>query len=491
MDFLDPKKQRRHTIQLMVGYVLVAIAILISTYLIFEVVYNGIGRGKDGEIVQNGLLYISSAPSGGSIYVNGKDSKARTNTRVSLVSGQYDLKIAKAGYRDWSRTIQLDGGSVAHYDYPFLIPTKLTTTSVKSYDGAPGLVTQSPDQRWLVVQHPDGSGVFDIYDQDNPKTPAVTNSLPVGVANTGTTQSWQLVEWSTDNDHLLLKHTYDSKTEFIMMDRGDSTKSINLNQQLDISPTKLTLRDKKYDQYYVYDQTAQTLQTVSLGQPTPQAYLEHVLDYQSYGSDIMLYASSAASSASKVSIDLLQSGKTYNLREVAAGTTYLLNLTKYSGAWYVGLGASSESKIYVYKNPVTQLNSKLGVLVPTAILKTPSPTYLSFSDNAQFIMSENGSQFSTYDAETNTSYSYDSKLPVDAPQAHATWMDGDRLTYISGGKLVMFDYDHANPQTLQAASPNYLPFFSSNFKTVDTLSIPNPNGQTTLSSTALRIPADQ
>ena len=153
--------------------------------------------------------------------------------------------------------------------------------------------------------------------------------------------------------------------------------------------------------------------------------------------------------------------------------------------------ASSESKVYVYKNPVTQLNSKLGVLVPIAILKTVQPTYLAFSDNARFITSENGSVFSVYDAENDESYTYDTKAPLDAPQAHATWMDGHRLTYVSGGKLLVFDYDHKNVQSLMAASPDYTPFFSSNYKFVDTFALPDPAGQTVLTTTSLRTPADQ
>lgn len=491
MDYLDPQKQRRHSIQLMIGYVFVAIAVLICTIVLLYEAF-GFGRGKNGEIVQSGFVYVSSQPAGAQIRLNNQLNKAQTNTRLSLVSGRYDLQINRTGYRQWQRPINVVGGSVENFDYPFLFPTALTSTTVgKAYDAAPGLATQSPDRRWLLVQQAGSPTSFDEYDLKNPKTAAAVISLPTSVVTTGITQSWQLMEWSTDNRHVLLKHTYDDKSEFVMVDRTDPTQSVNLNTALKLNPTKLSLINKKYDQYYVYDASSQDLQTVSLSDTTPKPLLEHVLDYKSYGSNDMLYASSNASGSDKVSIDLLQDGKTYALREVAANSTYLLNLTQYDGDWYIAAGASVENKVFVYKDPVTQLNSKLGALVPVYVLKAPTPSYLAFSDNAQYIMDENGSQFSVYDVKNDAGYTYDTKMPVDTPQPHAGWMDGDRLTYISNGKLLVFDYDHANPQTLVTANSSYQPFFDPAYKFVDIFGVPATDGKVSLTTTPLLTPADQ
>jgi hypothetical protein len=37
------------------------------------------------------------------------------------------------------------------------------------------------------------------------------------------------------------------------------------------------------------------------------------------------------------------------------------------------------------------------------------------------------------------------------------------LMYISNDKLVVFDYDSTNEQTLMPADPDYLPFFDQNY----------------------------
>jgi len=494
MDFLDPRQHRRHVLMIYVGYAVIGLAILIGTIILMNIAY-GFGLGKNGQVVQNGFMYLSTYPSGADIRLNGKLQNAKTNARLSLPGAAYHVQLDRDGYKSWQRDIVLEGGSVMRFDYPLLIPSNLKTTDIKSYTTAPTLAVQSPDRRWLLVQHTDDQSAFDMYDlksfdSKTLKQTVTSIAIPADLITSGSNSSWQLGEWSTDNQHVLLQHLVDGKTEFIVVDRTDPTKSINLTDTLKVSPTKVTLRDKKYDQYYLYDATSQILSTASLNDPAPVTLLDHVLNYQSYGSDIVLYASSNASSSDKVAINLLQGGKTYSLRETTAGTNYLLNITRYSGSWYVAVGASSENKVYIYKNPVNQLSSKLGVLTPVYILKTEAPTYLAFSSNAQYIMDENGTKFSVYDAEYDKGYTYDAGAPIDTPQQHASWMDGNRLTYVSGGKLLIFDYDHTNAQTLVTANPNYLPFFDTAYKFVDVLNT-GASGKTTLINTSLRIPADQ
>jgi hypothetical protein len=488
MDFLDPKKRRRRDILNIIGYGLIAIALVFAVRILF-LTSSGYGLDKNGKVVQSGLVFVASSPSGAEVRVNGVLNKAQTNDRLSLVSGNYSISYSRTGYNNWHQNINLDGGKIVRLDYATLFPAKLTTTSVKKYVGATGLATQSPDRRWLLVQQPGSETVFDMYDLKNQKLAPTQITVPTSALTTGTADSWALGEWSNDNQHVLLSHIHDGVTEFVMVDRTDPTKTVNLNTTLGVNPTKISLVDKKFDRYYVFDAAAQTLKTARLDATEPQNYLTDVLEYQSYSDNVVLYASSKTATSGKVGIVLLLNGKSYFLREVSGGTTYLLNLTQYNHAWYVAIGAQSENKIYVYKNPNEQLSSNLGLLVPVSVLKTPAPNKLTFSSNARFIMAENASQFSVYDAEVGKAYAYDTKMPLDAPQTYANWMDGHRLMYVSGGKLVVFDFNHTNVQTLSAGDPSHVPFFTPNYRYLYTLAPVNGTTQD-LTSTALRTPAD-
>ena len=488
MDFLDPQKRARHTIIILTGYVLIGVAIIIATIVLLYQAY-GFGLNRNGSVIQNGLLFFSSQPAPADIYINGKLSKSKTNTRLVLPSGIYNIKLDKAGYRPWERTIELDGGRVAHYDYPLLFPKKLVTSKLHGYDAAPSLATQSLDRRWAVVSQAASMTNFDVYDLSNPAKEPTVITLPSDLLTKATTtESWQLSEWADDNQHVVFQHSYDGKIEYILLNRTAPAESLNLNKTLAVTPTKLTLNDKKYDQYYLHNSDG-TLQTVSLKAPTAVALLNHVMAYQTYGNNSVLYATDEGAAAGKVAVKFLDNGQTNVVRSLPAGTTYILNLTKYSGTFYFAIGAASENKVYVYKDPIGQINAGVvRVPVPAQVLHVDSPNYLGFSSNAQFIVAENGQQFGVYDIENKHGYNYKTSQALDAPQAHASWMDGNRLNYVSGGKLLVFDYDYTNSQTLMAANPVYLPFFAPDYQHLYSLAPGIVAGQISLTQTALLIP---
>lgn len=498
MDYLDPKKQIQHRIRLLVGYVLVGVAVIFGTVILLYQAY-GFGLGKNGKVIQNGLVFLSSQPHPARIYINGALKSVRTNVRLSLPAGIYNVTLTRDGYRDWQRVLPLTGGSVEHFDYPFLIPKALAPKAVADYAGTPRLTTQSPDRRWLLVQRPGPVGNFDLYDlkiaTKAPVQPPVRLALPAGLLSKATgSEGWQLGEWADDNKHVLLRHIYDGHIEYVLVDRTDAAQSINLNQRVTALPSRVSLADKKFDQYYAYD-TAGRLSKVSLKQPVLQPLIDHVLAYKPYGKDTVLYVTDSGAPAGKALLRLRSGAKTYTIRAFPAGpgARYLVDLAGYKGKLYVVASASSADRIYVYKDPLGQLSDNPSHLpVPAQVLRVNNPDYLSFSDNAQFVMAERASEFAVYDIENKQVYHYNSLHRLDKPQTHAGWMDGDRLVFTSAGKLFMSDYDNANRQVLVASSGRYLPAFTPDYKSVYTLAPATAgHGHFSLYRTPLLTPADQ
>jgi len=343
MDYLDPQKQFRHRVIMFVGYVALAIAITIATLILLYQAY-GFGLGQHGTIIQNGLIFVSSQPSSAQIYINGV-TKSQTNARILMPAGVYQVKLTRSGYRDWHRAIDVQSGSVTHYDYPFLFPVSLKTTKLQNYAAVPAMITQSTDRRWLVVQKPDSAIAFDVYDLKNSVKAPLVISLPVGVVTKATSaESWQALEWADDNQHVLMQHNYDAKYEYILVDRQNFDQSVNLNTALAASPNKLNLRNKKYDQYYLYATASGVLQTASLAVPTPTALLNHVLAYEFYGSDKVLFITDTDAPAGRVLLKLSVGNLSYIIHSFPADSNYLLSLMNYNGTLYVSAGAASENK---------------------------------------------------------------------------------------------------------------------------------------------------
>lgn len=501
MEFLDPKKQRAHLIRLFIGYFLIGTALILTTIILL---YQAYGFGlKNGEVIQNGLIFISSKPGPADIVVNGKKRSETTNARLLLPAGQYAFDLQREGYRPWRRSITLEGGAVQRFDYPMLFPQKLVTETAKKYDSQPAIMTQSPDRRWLFVQASADYRVFDVFDFNRPDKTPVALTVPQNIATLGgNAHGWNLVEWSNDNSHVLLQHTAtvngQPASEYILVNRETPEQSVNLTSALGVNPVDIELRDKKFDQYFIYTDDRR-LMTASLEKPQPALLLDRVLGFKTYGDNMVLYATDKDAAAGTSLIRLYDNSKNYTLRSLAANPAYMLELTKYGGDWYMVAGAPSENRTYIYKNPVASLNDKPEApLVPVQILKTENPNYVSFSDNARFIVTANGQQFSIYDAEYDKKYAYTTKVPLDAPQLHARWMDGHRLTYISGGKVTVFDYDNTNNETLNDTQPQFGAFFDRNYEVlyaIEAQAAKDAAGkditQFVLTSTALRTPQDQ
>ncbi len=475
MDYLDPRKRRYYNVRLLVGYVLVAIVIGLATII---VVYGANGYGfntKTGQIVENGLLFVGSKPGGAQIILNGQP-KNTTPARMILPAGNYTLTIQKQGYRDWTRSFALDGQTVGRYVYPFLLPTTPRVTTLQTYKTSPGLITESPNRHWLLVENNSlsvQSPVFDQYDTTtlDKTTPSVTRvTIPAGLLTNYSAQSkLALVEWSTDNNNVLLRHTYPGGSEYIVFDRADPAQSFNVNSTLKTAPDLVSLYNKSVSQLYIYDAASGSVRLGSVFSRTLAApIIKGVLAYKPFGKNLVLYVTNDKEPAGRVAAKIWNNGHSYTLFEFQAGRHYLIDLAQFQGHFYYFAGSDAEGRVNLYKDPLNDLtDSASGRARAFLSLSLPGANIGGFSDNAQFIGIENGQQLAVYDLQNLNEYNYTLKQPL---AGDLQWMDGDRYIGDSGGKVFVSDYDGANQQLLTATNLPTGGFFSGDYNHLLTLS---------------------
>lgn len=496
MDFLDPRKKRATAIKLSIGHFLMALIVVFGTYIL---VYQAYGFGVDrktGQVVQNGLVFFDSAPNGAKVFLNGQEQRYQTNTRQALAAGEYDIEIRKDGYRPWKRNIDLEGGTVERLMYPLLIPNELQKTEIQSFEAIPALGLQSPDRRWVLIAQTGSLGVFSQYDLNNlrdDRPPLTTVSIPQNLLNaTGPNHVLTMVEWSTDNRHVLLKHTFDEGFEFIMFDRDQPAQSININQFLGQNPQAVSLRDKQFDKLFLH-QPDNSLFSADLKDKSISPLVTGVLSYKSHGNDVLLYAHSVTDQPEKVRISMREGTKSYAIRDIPKTEAIPLELATYDNNWYVIIGSNTEEKTYVYKNPLTALKVRQPETpLPISFLKSVGPiTNLEFSQNARFIMVNSGQNFSVYDLEKTRQYRYTIQQPIEPP-VKPVWMDGHRIIVRSGGQAHIFDYDGINHQTLLASEVSLPVFFSRDYDVLYTISKSNSTvGAIDFYQTFLRLSEDR
>lgn len=498
MYFLDPKKKRFHTMRLFTGYGLVATAIGLTSATLVFFAY-GYNVTRSGNLVHKGLLFVSSQPSGSQLRINGKQVN-NTNTKLNLDAGKYDVQISRNGYHDWRRAVQVEGSGVHHFVYPFLFPRDLRTTSIKTMEQAPSLTTQSPDRRWLVVhQEARDETQFEVFDLGrNQETVGQSTTFSIsGDLLTQSTQTakWKLLEWSSNNRHMLFTRTFTSGNEegveYILVDRQRPEGSYNLSRELEIDAkiNVLSLFDKKPDAYHIHTPATGELVTAQLGSSEKKPLLKDVAAFKSHGKDMIVYVTNKNADDGKVVARIHANDKDYTLRQLTQSDVYLLDAARFSGDWYVVVGSKAEKRALVYKNPISQINDSKDRRAGTEFaLRISDPVHVAFSANAQYIALQGGGQFHVYDIDREFAYRYKPQLPLDAPQEYAKWMDGDRLTYVSNGRQIVADYDNTNVRTLVASSVTYEAAFDRDYDYIYTFT--QGEAGVVLQSTALRTESD-
>ena len=474
MDFLDPRKKRAHLIRLYIGYALMALAIGFGAVVLL---YTSYGYGVDrhtGKVIQNGLVFVSSQPDGAAINIVEKNGKTQpethTNTKMTIPAGEYNVALSKEGYRNWQRSFTLDGGSVERLMYPLLFPEKLETKDDELYADQPTLITSSPDRHWTMILKSGSVTDFDIYDVNKEDPSPAPISIPANVMSPGAAQSIKVVEWSTDNKHVLLRHNFDAAHEFILFNRETPSESINIDKHFNVPPAEVGLYDKGIDQVYLLT-TEGVLNRAQLKNKQSVVLAQHVINFKPHGSDMIEYVSNETTpKTGKVSVKLRTNETEYTLRELPANTQYLLDLARFDDHWYVVVGAQSDNKVYVYQDPLDILKQKNSqVNAPARTMRIDNPSKVGFSANARFISAQGSKNFTVYDAEADRQYRYEINKSLD-PVYPATWMDGHRMTAVADGKIIVFDFDGSNLQTLNEAVPGTLPTFDRDYTAIYALS---------------------
>ncbi len=433
-------------------------------------VYGAYGYGintKTGDIIQNGLVFVGSKPSGANVSINGQPQGSKTSARLVLPAGDYNLTLSKSGYYNWQRKFTLTEHSIARYVYPFLFPQKPKVSTIKTYSSSPSLVTQSLDRRWLLVQVPSTSSVgvvFDQFDTNSPnQLPRQLVMPPTVVANSG--GSFKEVEWSSDNKHVLLLHRFGKSTEYIIFNRDLPAESINVNKLIKQSLTDVKLLNKQVNQVYVLSKTGGVLSVADLSNGKISPILRHILAYKPSGKNIIGYVTDQAP-AGQAKAEIYDGSKSYSLYQFGRGTNYLIDEARFQGHWYYVAGSDSDPRVNIYKDPLDSLkNSTITRAIPLLSMNIKGADVANFSNNTRFIAAENGTSFAVYDIETQTFYRY--KLNIHA--SSLKWMDGHRLIGNASGQFFVTDYDSTNQHTLTPSSLKSGGFFNGDYNLMFTI----------------------
>lgn len=440
------------------------VALSIATFLVVIFTMGFDIDPKTGEVIRKGLIILDAHPETTNITING-EPRGQTKARITMPEGQYDISLQRDGYRTWNRSIVLEGSSIAQLVYAFLFPVDLLSTTEASYTAKPLLTSQSPDRRWYLVSRPGELASFDVYDLNSADTASSTITLPTDILTfSGENHVLSAAEWSTDNRHVLIKHTWSQGSEYIVIDRDQPLLSLNITKIFPNLPvSQMTLRDKSPDEFYAYIGSTKSLVRLNVRSRQVTALLRDVTSFKPYKDKTVLYTKTIPDNKDKVSVHILDDGTEYKLQELPVAKSYMLDLAEYDRTLYVVAGSPVDGKVYIYESPLLQISNSISKrAVPYRVMAVKKGYSTAFSQNARFISLHGPNEVVVHDAEEQKQYRYIHDVHL-SPGQELKWMDGHRLYAVDEKKTVVMDFDGSNQQELLPTDPGFLPVFNRDY----------------------------
>ncbi len=184
----------------LVFYLFVAIYLVLCPLTILYALGYLFKPGSEHGIVKTGLLYLSTAPPGASVYIDKMRYTEKTPAIIQdLLPGNYSVTIALKNYRPWTQTVPLEAGRSTALEKILFVPEQwepqeLAADSFKELIPLPGI------PRLLAKKGPDAGDEF-VYDLESEELwPLLPTGSPFRdakvLAHTAVTESPCFLLWA-------------------------------------------------------------------------------------------------------------------------------------------------------------------------------------------------------------------------------------------------------------------------------------------------------
>lgn len=403
------------------------VAAVVVTVVILGFLVSGYWLNANFEVERQGLLQVSSFPTGADVYIDGESSwLQRTNTSKVLSAGEHTVMLTKEGYDSWSRTVTISEGLLYRLHYPRLFLQDTTseavldsaniTASTISPDGAK-LLTLDNTMAWHLVNL--------TSDQLKPTALDFPNLFPT--TDTQPNYTVTSFSWSEDAGRVLISVQAGDATEWILLDLGTPSRSLNLTQAfgaitdvqiLDRSASRLlALLDGSLHQLDVSDHTLSP------------ALADNVIRYSYYDtSEVIFSASIQMGNEPSYYVGTFKLGDDDATKLVATSSPAFTAISKFYDDKYITILDGASLSVYRQDDFSTVANYTLSF----------TPASMTVGHGGEFVTMQLDTQIATLDMEANTV----TEWSIPSPQLGL--LDSDMFYSVDGGNLVAYDFDGQN-----------------------------------------------
>ena len=435
------QRERRQSRRVIISEILMVIAV-IATVVVLALVVSGYWLNSDFKVERQGLLQISSVPTGATVEIDGETSwLQRTNTSKVLAAGEHTVKLTKEGYDSWSKTVNVAEGLLYRIHYPRLFLNTREKTEVYSLSNAT-LATVTPSRAGMLIANNTTDWILLNLENEKlePKTLSLPADFPFVSRAEGSTSglfSGEIVsaDWARDNEHLLLSlKSPDGNIEWVILNVKNPASTVNLTQTFNM----------EFSHVQIVDHSASNLLVVSKGDlhrvdvSARQISAVLVAGVQSFD-----YYDSTVVFANESMVGLMRfSDKEPAMLEETDGATQVTISRFYDDEYITVLKGA---RVVVHRK--ADFASEF-----IAQELSFAPTHIKVGHNGEFIMFWNDEgQIATLDMEAQQIAEWKPSA------ARFGWLDSDMIYSVAGGALTVYDFDGLNPRVLAQNVSSHFP----------------------------------
>ena len=426
----------------------IMVLIVVVTVIILALVVSGYWVNSDFEVERQGMLQVSSIPTGASVAIDGETSwRQRTNTSKVLASGEHTVTLTKEDYDSWSKTINITEGLLYRLHYPRLF---LKERTPEEYYYLPESIyaTVSPEYDLLLIVNNTTNWLLINLTEESPKPRTIDISSLFRSAEPTSDQASGLfagniltASWDHDEAHVLCKVQMDSRIEWLLLDVRNPQKSINITREFGSDFSDIQILDNSANNLLVVQNG--NLHKIDVPDKSLSAVLiEKIADYYISDNEIV-FVSEQLNDVQTMSYEI--------------GVTKIGDKTKTSLFQTTGPVKVAQIQFYDKKylavlegNTIT-LYDRENLEETIDYITSFNPDNMEIGHHGDFILLSSGAHLAAIDMEAGDVFEWI------ADNDGYDWLDHDMLYDVDNGNLFVYDYDGLNRRHLAENVSSHFP----------------------------------
>lgn len=420
---------------MIISEVLMVITVAV-TVLILAFVVSGYWLNSDFEVERQGMLQISSTPTGADVAIDGETAwLQRTNTSKILAAGKHEISLTKEGYDSWSRTVDVKEGLIYRLHYPRLFLTERTKEEMYDITGAT-FATVSPDHNTMLLSNNTTSWKIIRLNSDKIETDTIdiAGYFPgtniAGGAKPGVfTGNIISANWSRDNSHILFKvATNENRAyEWVILNTKNIASSINLTRAFDADFTSIKIIDDSANTLLAV--RGDNLHRIDVsGRQVSSVLIDGVVDFDYYDQEIVF----SAKKQDSYQIGTIRIGDAEYTTLRTMGEPARLVAGKFYDQEFIAILCKNELSLYDKKDFSLIMSDKLEFV----------PKSIKVGHGGDFVVMSDGGHIATLDMEASAVVAWSTGT------SGYGWLDGSMIYAVNDGVLIVYDYDGLNRREL-------------------------------------------